>query len=89
MGDNREYDVSTIFGGVFLITGGGKLQNIEDLSLVIHGYQLLPQQPVRCGVITGNFYVSGNFSCALLIVHGGYFQNNEYLSLLTLGTGNG
>ena len=42
MGDNKEFNDSAIFWGVLLIAGGGKLQNIEDPSLVILGYQLLP-----------------------------------------------
>ena len=36
----RKFDDSHIFWGVLLIVGGGKLQNIEDSSLVILGYQL-------------------------------------------------
>ena len=39
---NRKFDVLGIFWGGLLIVGGGKLQNIEDLSLVILGYQMLP-----------------------------------------------
>ena len=42
MGDNKEFNDSAIFWGVLLIAGGWKLQNIEDSSLVILGYQLLP-----------------------------------------------
>ena len=42
MGDNREFDVSGIFGGVLLIVGGGELMTIEDPSLSAHGSQLLP-----------------------------------------------
>ena len=42
MGDNKEFNDSTSFWGVLLIVGGAKLQNIEDSSLVILGYQLLP-----------------------------------------------
>ena len=33
---------SAIFSSVQLIIGGGKLIRIEDLSLSVHGYQLLP-----------------------------------------------
>ena len=40
-GNNREFDVSDIFGGVFLIVGG-ELMTIEDPSLSAYGYQLLP-----------------------------------------------
>ena len=42
MGDNKEFNDSAIFWGVLLIVGGEKLQNIEDSSLVILTYQLLP-----------------------------------------------
>ena len=42
MGDNKEFNDSAIFWGVLLIGGRGKLQNIEDSSLVILGYRLLP-----------------------------------------------
>ena len=42
MGDNRKFDISAIFGGVFLIVGRGELMTIEDSSLSAHGYQLLP-----------------------------------------------
>ena len=41
MGDNKEFNDSAIFWGVLLIVGG-KLQNIEDSSLVHLGYQMLP-----------------------------------------------
>ena len=39
---NRIFDVLGIFWGGLLIVGGEKLQNIEDSSLVILGYQMLP-----------------------------------------------
>ena len=42
MGDNKEFNDSATFWGVLLIVEGGKLQNIEDSSLTILGYQLLP-----------------------------------------------
>ena len=38
MGDNMEFNDSSIFWGILLIVGGGKLQNIEDSSLVDLGY---------------------------------------------------
>ena len=41
MGDNREFDVLGIFGGVLLIVCGGELMTIEDPLLSAHGYQLL------------------------------------------------
>ena len=42
MVDDKEFNDSAIFWGALLIVSGGKLQNIEDPSLVILGYQLLP-----------------------------------------------
>ena len=42
MGDNREFDVSGIFGGVLLIVVGGELMTIEDPLLSGHLSQLLP-----------------------------------------------
>ena len=42
VGNNREFDVSGIFGVVLLIVGGGELMTIEYPSLSVHGYQLLP-----------------------------------------------
>ena len=41
VGNNRKFDVSDIFGGVFLIVGG-ELKTIEDPSLSAYGYKLLP-----------------------------------------------
>ena len=42
VGNDREFDVSDVFGGVLFIVGGEKLMTIEDPSLSVHGYQLLP-----------------------------------------------
>ena len=42
IGDNNEFNDSAIFWGVLLIVGRGKLQNIENASLVDLGYQMLP-----------------------------------------------
>ena len=42
MGDNKEFNNSTIFWGVLFIDVGGKVQIIEDSSLMTLGYQLLP-----------------------------------------------
>ena len=42
MSNNREFDVSGIFGGVLLIVHGEKLVTNEGLSPSDHGYQLLP-----------------------------------------------
>ena len=42
MGDNRQFDALGIFWVFLLIVGGGELITIEDPSLSVHGYQLLP-----------------------------------------------
>ena len=42
MGDNGEFDVSGIFGGVLFIVCRGQLMTIEDPLLSAHDYQLLP-----------------------------------------------
>ena len=57
MGNKKEFDDSAIFWGVLLIVGEEKLQNIEDLSLVILGYQLLP---LATSKLTGNNEESDN-----------------------------
>ena len=70
MGNNREFDVSGIFGGVLLILHGGELITIEGLSLSVHGYQLLS---LATSQLVGNnreFDVSGIFGGVLLIVRG-------------------
>ena len=41
VGNNRDFDVSDIFWGVFFIVCGGELMTIEDSLLSAHGYQLL------------------------------------------------
>ena len=43
MDNNREFDLSGIFGGVLLIVGAGELVTIEDPLLSTHSYQLLLQ----------------------------------------------
>ena len=42
VGNNRKFDVSDIFLDVLSIVGGGELMTIEDPSLSVCGYQLLP-----------------------------------------------
>ena len=77
MGDHKKFNDSAIFGGVLLIIGGGKLQNIEDSSLVILGYQLLP---LATGKLMGDnkeFNDSAIFWGVLLIIGGGKLQNIE------------
>ena len=85
MGNNREFDVPGIFGGVLLIVHGGELITIEGLSLSALGYQLLP---LATSQLVGNnreFDVSGIFGGVLLIVHGGELITIENPSLSALG----
>ena len=61
MGNNREFNVSSIFGGFLLILHGGELITIEGLSLSALGYQILP---LATNQLVGNnreFDVSGIF----------------------------
>ena len=70
MGDNKEFNKSTLFWGVLLIVYGGKLQNIEDPSLVILGYQLLPLPTRKLMGHNKEFNNSAIFWGVLLIVGG-------------------
>ena len=70
MGDNKEFDDSAIFWAVLLIVGGGKLQNIEDPSLVGLGYQLLPLATSKLMGDNVEFDDSAIFWGVLLIVRG-------------------
>ena len=71
MGDNKEFNDSAIFSGVLFIVGGGKLQNIEDPSFVILGYQLLPLATSKLMGDNEQYNDSAIFSGVLLIVGGG------------------
>ena len=42
MADSKEFDALGTFWGFLLIVGGGELITIEDPSLSVHSYQLLP-----------------------------------------------
>ena len=85
MGNNREFDVSGIFGRVLLIVCGGELITIEALSSSALGYQLLPLATSQ--IISNNreFDVSGIFGVVLLIVRGGELITIEGLSPSALG----
>ena len=85
MGDNKEFSDSAIFWGVILIVGGGKLQNIEDPSLVILGYQLLPLATSKLMNDNKEFNDSSIFWGVLLTVSGGKHQNIDDPSLVILG----
>ena len=74
MGDNKEFNDSVIFWGVLLIVGGGKLQNIEDPSLMILGYQLLPLVTNKLMGDNKEFNDSAIFWGVLLIVGGENFR---------------
>ena len=82
---NRKCDVLGIFWGVLFIAGAEKLQNIEDLSLVILGYQLLPLATSKLMGDSKEFNDSAIFWGVLLIVSGGKLQKIEDSSLVILG----
>ena len=84
MGDNKEFDDSARFWCVLLIVGGEKLLNIEDSSLVILGYQLLPLANSKLMGDNKEFDDWAIFWCVLPIV-GGKLQNFEDSSLVILG----
>ena len=71
MGDNKEFNDSSIFWGVLFIVDGWKLQNIEDTSLVILGYQLLSLATSKLMNDNKEFNNSAIFWGVLLIVGGG------------------
>ena len=85
MGDNKQFNDSAIFWGVLLIVGGGKLQCIEDSSLVILGYQLLPLATSKLMGDNKEFNDTAIFWGVLLIVGGGKLQNIEDSSFMILG----
>ena len=84
MGDNKEFNDSAIFWGVLLIVDRGKLQNIEDSSLVILGYQLLPLATSKLTDDYKEFNDSVICWGVLHIVGGGKLQNIEDSSLVIL-----
>ena len=84
MGDNKEFNNSAIFWGVLLIVGGGKLENIEDSSLVILDYQLLPLATSKLMGDNKEFNNSAIFWGVLFIVGRGKLQNIEDSSLVIL-----
>ena len=77
--------IQPYFEVFFLIVGGGKLQNIEDSSLVILGYQLLPLVTSKLMGDNKEFNDSAIFWGVLLIVGGWKLQNIEDSSLGILG----
>ena len=86
MGDNKEFNDSAILWGVLLIVGGAKLQIIEDSSLVIIGYQLLPLATRKLMGDNKEFNDSTIVWGVLLIVGMGKLQNIEVHHWLTLVT---
>ena len=68
MGNNKKFGDSAIFSGVLLIVGVGKLQKIEEWSLIIHGYQLLPLATSKLMGDNMAFDIPDIFWCVLLIV---------------------
>ena len=77
MADNKEFNDSAIFCGVLLIVGKEKLQNIEDPSLVIIGYQLLLLATSKLMGDNKELNDSVIFWGILLIVGGEKLQNIE------------
>ena len=74
MGDNKEFNDSAIFWGVLVIVGGGKLQKIEDSSLVILGYQLLPLATSKLMVIIRNLMIQPYFEVFYSLLVGENFR---------------
>ena len=73
MDDNREFDVSCIFSPVKHIVGGGELISIEDPSVSVHGYQLLPLATSQLMGDSREFDVLGIFEVFYsLLVEGAY-----------------
>ena len=85
--NNREFDVSGIFGGVLIIVCGEELISIEGLSPSALGYQLLPLATSQLVSKNREFDVSGIFGGVLLIVHGGELITIESLSPSVPGYG--
>ena len=85
MDDNKEFDDWAIFQCVLLIVGGGKLPNIEESSLAILGYQLLPLATSKLMGDNTEFDDSAKFWSVLVIVDRGKLQNIEDSSLVILG----
>ena len=71
MGDSREFDASYIFWGFLLIVDWGEFITIEDPSLSVHGYQLLPLATSQLMGDSKEFDALGIFWGFLLIVGGG------------------
>ena len=70
MHDNKEFNDSAIFLDVLPIVGAQKLKKIEDPSLVILGYQLLPLATSKLMGDNKEFNDSAIFWGVLLIVGG-------------------
>ena len=68
VGNNREFDVSGIFGGVLLIVGKGELMTIENPSLSAHGSQLLPLATSQDVVIKGKKMFQAYFEVFYLLL---------------------
>ena len=74
--------IQPLFWGVLLIVGGGKLQIIEDSSLVILGYQLLSLATSKLMGDNKEFNDSALFWGVLHIVGWGKLHNIEDSSLV-------
>ena len=81
--------IQPYFEVFLLIVGGGKLQNIEDSTLVILGYQLLPLATSKLIGDNKEFNDSAIFWGVLLIVGRENFRTlkiHHWWSLLPLAT---
>ena len=85
MGDNKEFNDFAIFWGVLLIVGGLNFYSIEDSSLVVLGYQLLPLATSKIMGDNKEFDDLAIFWGVFLIVGGGKPHNIEDSSLDILG----
>ena len=81
---NRKFNFLGILWGVLLIVGGEKLHNIEDSSLGILGYQLLPLATSKLMSDNKEINDSAIFWGVFLIVDGEKLQNIEDSSLVDL-----
>ena len=85
MEDKRKFDVSGIFWGGLIIVGGGELMTIEDPSLTIYDYQLLPLATSYLVANKRKFDVSVIFWGTLFIAGGGELITIEDPTLSAYG----
>ena len=81
VGDNRKFDFSCKHLPVLLIVSWGELITIEDLSLSVRGYQLLPLATSQSVDNNREIHVWGTFWVVSLIVNARKFITIKNLSL--------